>query len=84
MNKIIGKIPVKQLQRQQIRKTRKVKHSGILLGSAIITNIKGIPGINFARCSIRRNNQGLHAIRNGIYIRPVKSSIVKDTSFQPV
>jgi len=83
MTNIIGSISIKELQKRNVR-SRKVKKGGTLLGSAIITDVKCIPGVNWCRADIRRNKQGLYAVRNGVYIRPVSSKIINDNSFKGV
>jgi hypothetical protein len=83
MIKVIGTINPRELTKRNTR-SRRAKKGGTLIGSAIITNIKGIPNVNFARCNIRRNKQGLYAVRNGIYIRPVSINIINDKSFKAV
>ena len=83
MVNIVGTISVKELQKRNIR-GRMVKRGGTLLGSAIITDVKNIPGVSWCRADIRRNKQGLYAVRYGVYIRPVSAKIVNDNSFKGV
>lgn len=86
MTKVIGFINPKELKRKSItmglRQSRKINKSGTLLGSAIVTNIKSIPGVSWARCDIRANHSGLFAVRDGVFIRPVSGKIVNDSSFK--
>ena len=80
--KIIGKISKRDLKQRVTRSSRGVISGGTLIGSVVLRGIKGIPGVSFARCNLRRNHRGLFAVRNGVFIRPVSTSILKDSSFQ--
>ena len=84
MIKIIGKITKNELNKRIAKRTRKVNHAGVKLGTAIITNIKNIPGVNFARCDIRKNYSGLIAVKDGMFVRHVKDNVLKDSSFKRI
>ena len=79
---IIGRIPKKTLTKINLRHSRRVISRGVLLGSAIVTGIKSIPDVSWARCDIRVNKKGLFAARGGIFVMPVSSKIVNDSSFK--
>lgn len=87
MTKIIGHMTPKQIKTNtRIRSlliNRKIKSHGKVIGSAIITDIKGLH-YNYARCSIHIGANGLYASRNGVYVRPVSKDVLDDKSFQRV
>ena len=83
MVKIIGRISTKQSQAREQAYTRTIKAHGKVLGSVILTDIKAFP-FSWARVNVIANRSGLHAIRNGQYIRPVSAKLLKDNSFQAV
>lgn len=85
--RIIGHMTPQQLKTQtRIRSlliNRKIKSHGKVIGSAIVTDIKGLP-FGYARCKIHIGSNGLYATRNGLYVRPVGKDVLKDKSFERV
>lgn len=88
MTKSIGFLSPKEIKKRTtirvLRQSRKINKSGTLLGSAIVTGIKAIPGVTWARCDIRVNKKGLFAVRDGVFIQPVSDKIVNDSSFKGI
>lgn len=85
MAKIIGRLSKQQLEKnirmRSLLISRRIKTKGKKLGSVILRDVKGFP-FSWARCDVYLSQNGLYAIRNGMFIRHLPKRILKDETFQ--